>query len=158
MTNQLQSFLQKIAESFNQKELIKITLGNKRSKSADLKNVFIKPVLIKNAAKLSFTYRNPTQDIFKNYDLKESLILIEKMLQTDFFNADLFTAANDLHLSADKSETIKIITRPATLAVKADTLQHDKTKNRSVIRKSRVLTTLKREEENQKAEAEAVRK
>lgn len=132
MTNQLQAFLQKIAESFSRKELIKITLGNKRGKSADLKNVFIKPVLIKNAPKLSFTYRNPTQDIFKNYDLKESLILIEKMLQTDFFNADLFTAANDLHLSADKSETIKIITRPATLAVKADTLQHDKTKNRVI--------------------------
>lgn len=132
MSTQLQSFLQKIAESFSQKELIKITLGNKRSKPADLKNVFIKPVLIKNAAKLAFTYRNPTQDIFKNYDLKEGLILIEKMLQTDFFNADLFTAANDFHLSADKNEVIKIITRPATLSVKADTLQHDKTKNRVI--------------------------
>jgi tRNA A58 N-methylase Trm61 len=132
MANPLQSFLQKISESFTHKELIKITLGNKRFKSADLKNVFIKPVVVKNTTKLSFTYRNPTQDIFKNYDLKESLILIEKMLQTDFFNADLFTTANDLHLSADKNEQIKIITRPATLSLTAGTLQHDKTKQRVV--------------------------
>ena len=119
MSNQLSAFLQKIAENFNQQQLIKITLGNKRAKSADLKNVFIKSVKIKHTDKLSFTYRNPTQDIFKNYDLKESLILIEKMLQTDFYNADLFTAANDFHLAADKNDTIKIITRPATLTITA---------------------------------------
>jgi len=132
MANQLQSFLEKIVENFNRQEIIKITLGNKRAKSADLKNVFIKPVTIKNTGKLSFTYRNPTQDIFKNYDLKESIILIEKMLQTEFFNADLFTAANDIHLSVDKNETVKIIVRPATLTIKADTQQHDKQKNRVV--------------------------
>jgi len=132
MSNQLPSFLQKISESFNQQQLVKITLGNKRARSADLKNVFIKPVRIKNADKLSFTYRNPTQDIFKNYDLKESLILIEKMLQADFYNADLFTGQNDFHLATDKNETTKIITRPATLSVSATTLQHDKQKNRVV--------------------------
>jgi tRNA A58 N-methylase Trm61 len=132
MSNQLQSFLQKISEGFNQDQLIKITLGNKREKTANLKNVFIKPVKIKNTKKLSFTYRNPTQDIFKNYDVKESLILIEKMLQTEFFNADLFTAANDIHLSIDKSEAVKIITKPATLVIKTDTQLHDKQKNRVV--------------------------
>jgi hypothetical protein len=132
MSNQLQPFLEKIAESFGQQQLVKLTLGNKRQKAADLKNVFIKPVLIKNTQKLSFTYRNPTQDIFKNYDLKESLVLIEKLLQADFFNADLFTAQNDLHLSIDKNETIKIIERPASLAISATTLQHDKPKQRVV--------------------------
>ncbi|MGG9963398.1 class I SAM-dependent methyltransferase [Ferruginibacter sp. SUN106] len=132
MSNQLSSFLQKISESFNQQQLVKITLGNKRDKSADLKNVFIKPVRIKNTEKLSFTYRNPTQDIFKNYDLKESLILIEKMLQTDFYNADLFTAVNDLHLAIDKNDITKIITKPATLSITATTQQHDKQKVRVV--------------------------
>jgi hypothetical protein len=128
MQHNLPSFLQKISESFSRQELIKITLGNKRDKSAELKNIFIKPVTIKNMEKLSFTYRNNTNDTFKNYDIKESLILIEKMLQTDFYNADLFTAQNDFHLSADKKETIKIITRPASLQIKDDAKQHDKQK------------------------------
>jgi tRNA A58 N-methylase Trm61 len=132
MQHNLQSFLQKISENFSRQELIKITLGNKRDKSAKLKNIFIKPVTIKNAEKLSFTYRNNTNDTFKNYDIKEALILVEKMLQTDFYNADLFTAQNDYHLSADKKETIKIITRPASLQIKDDAKQHDKQKKRVV--------------------------
>jgi hypothetical protein len=142
MSNHLQSFLQKISESFNGQQLIKITLGNKRDKAAALKNVFIKPVLIKNVAKLSFTYRNPTQDMVKNYDLKESIILIEKMLQAEFFNADLFTAANDFHLSIDKNEVVKIITRPGSLAAAEVTLQHDKQKNRVI--KSSTATYLEK--------------
>ena len=132
MQHNLQLFLQNISASFAGQQLIKITLGNKREKSAELKNIFIKPVTIKNTAKLSFTYRNNTNDTFKNYDIKESLILIEKMLQTDFYNADLFTASNDFHLSADKSGTVKIITRPASLVIKEDTGQHDKQKNRVI--------------------------
>jgi len=132
MSNQLKSFFEKIAASFSQHELIKITLGNKRQKSADLKNVFIKPVKIKGVDKLSFTYRNPTQDIFKNYDLKESLILIEKMLETDFYNADVFTAANDYYLAIDKNEIPKIIAKPASLSLTATTGQHDKEKKRVV--------------------------
>ena len=132
MQHNLQLFLQNISASFTGQQLIKITLGNKREKSAELKNIFIKPVTIKNTAKLSFTYRNNTNDTFKNYDIKESLILIEKMLQTDFYNADLFTTTNDFHLSADKSGTVKIITRPASLVIKEDTGQHDKQKNRVI--------------------------
>lgn len=132
MADQIQTILQKIAETFNRQEFIKCTLGNKRDKSMLLKNVFIKAVKIKNKEKLAFTYRNETSDIFKNYDLKEALILIEKMLQSEFYNADLFTASNDFHLAADKNNTQKIITRPASLSVKEDSLQHDKQKNRII--------------------------
>ncbi len=132
MSNQLQSFLKKITESFDQQQLVKLTLGNKRHKDAGLKNVFIKPVQIKKSPKLSFTYRNPTQDIVKNYDGRESLVLIEKMMETDFFNADLFTAGKDFHLSIDKNEAVKVIIKPATLSMSAATLQHDKLKRRVV--------------------------
>ena len=42
MINQLANFLQEIVTSIENQTFIKITLGNKREKSADLKNVFIK--------------------------------------------------------------------------------------------------------------------
>lgn len=132
MLNQIQPFLQHISESFNRLELIKLTLGNKKDKSSLLNKVFIKAVKIKNKEKLSFTYRNQTSDTFKNYDIKEALILIGNMLQTDFFNADLFTAKNDFHLSVEKNNTIKIITRPASMSLKEDDLLHDKQKKRII--------------------------
>ena len=53
MADQLQSFLQRVNACFEKQELIKITLGSKRNKDADLKNVFIKVVTIKNNRQLS---------------------------------------------------------------------------------------------------------
>ena len=132
MLNQLQSFLYKVSENFKQQELIKISLGNRREKSADLQNVFVKPVLIKNTSKLAFTYRYPTKNNFKNYDLEEAMIVLEKMLQTDFFNADVFTVQNDLHFAFNKDNIVKLVTKPASLSVKPDAMQHDRQKNRIV--------------------------
>lgn len=132
MLKQLQSFLDKVNENFKQQSLIKISLGNKREKSADLKNVFIKPVVIKNTPKLSFTYRYPTNDNVKNYDLKETMLILEKMLQTDFFNADVFTVQNDLHFTINKENIAKLVTKPASLSAKPDAMQHDRQKHRIV--------------------------
>ncbi len=132
MTNQVQSFLQKITDGFNQQQLIKITLGNKREKAADLKNVFVKPVTLKGGQKLCFTHRNTTQDIFKNYDITQSVALIAELLQTNFFNADLFTTTKDYHLCIEKNETAKITERPASLAISAATQQHDRQKHRII--------------------------
>lgn len=126
------SFLQLLQLAAQKKELIKITLGNKKDKAAELKNVFIKIISIKNTHKLSFVYRYPTKDITKNFDIPEGIILIEKLLQTDFLNADLFTASNDYYLSQDEKGIVKMITKPPTLSAKAGTQQHDKQKIRIV--------------------------
>jgi hypothetical protein len=132
MSQPFPSFLQKITENFNRQQLIKITLGNKRQKTAELKNIFIKPVLIKNKTRLSFTYRHNANDTFKNYDLNEAIMLISKMLEMDFFNADLFTVENDFHLCNNHNNDIKLITKPASLSLKADALNHNRQKNRMI--------------------------
>ena len=128
----LNNFLQLLLNSVNKQTFIKITLGNKKEKSADLKNVFVKPVLIKNVIKLSFVYRYPTNDITKNFDAKEGSILISKMLEDEFYNADLFTTENDFHLSIQKNNIVKTITRTATLTTKANLSNHDKEKFRII--------------------------
>lgn len=132
MSSELHNFLQLLLRSIDKQSFIKITLGNKREKSADLKNVFVKPVLIKNVVKLSFVYRYPTKDITKNFDVKESSVLIGKMLEDEFYNADLFTTENDFHLSIQKNNTAKIISRPPSLTLKGYLNLHDKEKVRIV--------------------------
>ncbi len=132
MSDQLQSFLRLIITGIESQELIKITLGNKRDKDATLKNVFIKMVTIKNNRQLSFLYRYPTNDITKNFDNEEGVNLVEEMLQSTFYNGDLFTSANDFHLSVNNNGKTKITTKPATLIIKTDSHQHDKKKARIV--------------------------
>ena len=132
MANELQSFLHQLAATTEKQTLIKITLGNRKVKTADLKNVFIKPVLLKKAVKLSFVYRYPTNDITKNFDLKESVVLIEKMMQDEFNNADIFTTETNLHFSIQKNGTVKIVNRPASLTTGKQLNKHDREKIRII--------------------------
>ncbi len=132
MTDQLLNFLQEIATSIQNQSFIKITLGNKREKSAILNNVFIKPVHLKNCVKLSFVYRYQTKDITKNFDVKEGINLIEKLLLHEFYNADVFTVLTDIHFTIQKNESIKIIKKAPTSNLKATNNQHDKEKNRII--------------------------
>ena len=132
MSNQLITLLQNLEDSLQKQTLIKVTLGNKREKTAELKNVFIKPVASKTGLKLSFVNRYPTKDITKNFDLKESIILIEKMLGHEFLNADIFTSDNDFYYSIQKNDSARIITRAASLTKSAGSDQHDKEKIRIV--------------------------
>jgi len=132
MATSLSSFLQLFQSAVDKNELVKITLASKRNKTADLKNVFIKPVALKAGNKLSFVYRYPTNDITKNVDVKEAVALIKKMLEEDFFNADLFTATNDHQLLQNIHGTGKLVSKPASMANKAGLQQHDKTKARII--------------------------
>jgi hypothetical protein len=128
MSKVLQTFLFKIMDSFKRKEFIKITLGNKKNPASTLKNVLIKPVVIKKTTMLAFTYRHNTQDIFKNYDGKEAMTVLEQLLQTDFNNADAFTTTNDYQLSSSQPGTFKLKTKTASLATALTDLQHDRKK------------------------------
>jgi SAM-dependent methyltransferase len=132
MPSSIEIFLQKIALSFKQKEFIKMTLGNKKNVTATLKNVLIKPVLIKNTEKLLFTYRHNTQDIFKNYSAAEALPILEQLLQQDFYNADAFTLTGDFQFSINTKGIAKMVTRPASLSEKENTLTHNRQKKRMV--------------------------
>ncbi len=132
MPASIASFIQMIQLGIKKNELIKITLGNKRNKTAELKNIFIKPVLLQHTIKLSFIYRYPTKDITKNFEIEEGLTLAEKMLQADFYNADLFTSTNDFHLLINKNETVKMANKPASLSKKTGSHAHDKQKARII--------------------------
>jgi hypothetical protein len=132
MAAQLDSFIQFLQSATNKKELVKLTLGAKRNKEAELKNVFIKLVTLKSGDKLSFVYRYPTNDITKNFDIKEGIAETKKMLGNDFYNADLFTSANHHQLLQHNNGSAKLVTKAVSLAEKAGPQQHDKEKERIV--------------------------
>lgn len=136
MTPSIEQFLQYISQSTENNRLVKITLGGKRNKDADLKNVFVKPVILKTGKKLSFVYRYNTKDITKNFDTAEAIETINMHLKHDFYNADLFTTANDYQL-LQQNNNIKIITKPASHIQHAPQ-QHDKQKQRIIQSKNNV--------------------
>jgi hypothetical protein len=136
MSPAVHTFLQLILPAFQKQELVKLTLGGRRHKTGDLKNVFVKPVQLKSGNKLSFVYRYATRDVTKNLDDQEAYATIEQLLQDSFFNADLFTSSSHYQL-LQQNDKAKIITKPASHSTTA-THQHDKQKQRIVQAKNNI--------------------
>ena len=130
--NKLESFLQTIISAADNATLLKITIGNKKDKSSVLKNVFIKPVLIKEKYLLSFVYRNLTNDVTKNFDIAESIKQIKSLLEESFFNADVYTTKETVYYTVTKEGKEKIVTKMSEVKITAAVLSHDKQKNRLV--------------------------
>ena len=130
--NKLESFLQTIISAADNTTLLKITIGNKKDKSSVLKNVFIKPVLIKEKYLLSFVYRNLTNDITKNFDLPDCISQIKNLLKESFFNADVYTTAETVYYTVTEEGKEKIVTKTSKAKVTVGVLTHDKQKNRLI--------------------------
>ncbi len=140
--NKLESFLQTIISAADNVALLKITIGNKKDKSSVLKNVFIKPVLIKEKYLLSFVYRNLTNDITKNFDIAESIKQIKTLLEENFFNADVYTTKETVYYSVTKEGKEKIVTKNNDAKITTAVLSHDKQKNRLISTSSFYLKEL----------------
>ncbi len=130
--NKLDLLLQKITIAVENTSLLKITLGNKRDKSAVLKNVFIKPVLIKEKYLLSFVFRNLTNDVTKNFELEESLAQVKTLLAETFYNVDVYTSAETIYYSTTNEGKEKVATKKNETFTPPLTLSHDKQKSRLV--------------------------
>jgi len=118
-------------ESISASKFIKLTLSDRRDKSNNLKNVFVKPVILKSGFMLSFVYRHPTKDITKNYETGEAIVLLKDMLDKGFYKADLFTTGNDLHLTLAKNGK-SILTQTSAAILQVPAPEHDKTKKRYI--------------------------
>ncbi len=126
-------FFDKVEFFANNKELIKLIISNKRDKKSDLKKVIIKLIELKTELKLSFAYNHNTKDITKNFGINEGIILIQNLLKTDFFNADLFSTNETVQLISNKNNKVKIKTTEPTFKA-IPKLNHDR------IKKQRIFT------------------
>ena len=122
---------ERLHESFENNTLTKLTLSNKRNKSDDLNNVFVKPVMIKGEAVLSFVYRHATKDVTKNLTVEESTEEINNLLTDHFFNADLFTTEADWALLSNKRGNSKMLKKAAS-STEVPLFSHDKIKRRLI--------------------------
>jgi SAM-dependent methyltransferase len=128
----LPAFLTQIKESIVNESFIKLSLGNYKGDIAQLKNIYVKAVLIKRELKLSFTYRYKTRDITKNFEVEAGLAEIEQLLDPkDFRICTLFTTAENKICELTARGVWSVKSEKAT-AAKPTTLSHDKQKERKV--------------------------
>jgi len=137
-----------VKQSLTDKTFVKLSLGNYKGLEAQLKNIYIKRILIKNEEKLSFTYRYKTRDIVKNYSLNEGISNIQDSLSGGFYSATLFTTAFDLTFENLDNKKYILRKHPATRQT-VPSAEHDRNKNRLISANEKpYLTELKITDEN----------
>ncbi len=135
--NPITQFLDELKSSFLSGKFLKMTIGKPRQKSQDLKNIYIRPVLIKNRSLLNTVYRHSTRDVTKNYPVEDILPLIENHLTRDFMQANLFSIDKDLQLMISKKGQARLISgKPSQSPLQ--TVSHDQIKNRIILPEGKV--------------------
>lgn len=143
ITEKVKEFITALLQSTSDQTFVSLTLGNYKGQEENLKNIYVKRILLKKQEKFSFTYRYKTRDIVKNFDPEAALETIEQQLRSGFHFASLFTISFDLKfemLNNDKA----ILKKSAPTSKITPTLDHDKNKNRLIGSKGKsYLTDLK---------------
>lgn len=149
MSDIITDFYKQITDSFEAATLVKMTLAKPRSKSSELKNIYIRPVEIKKGVMLSFTYRYQTKDEVKNFGLEEAIEIVKEELGSPFMKLHLFTTVEDFELSINKKGKGFMRSSPPRF-IKAEMQQHDHQKKAWVNSKALYLHRLEIADDNGK--------
>ena len=131
MLENIEKFLNLINEAAAQSTLVKMTLSKPAQKHDDLRNVYVKPVLIKEKRLFAFTYHFERRDEVKNYDTTQMLGILREMIPNRFLNAVLFTVSEDVTLLVSGKGKATIQTKKVQ-ECREQNLEHDKQKVRLI--------------------------
>ncbi|MEI6434701.1 MAG: SAM-dependent methyltransferase [Bacteroidota bacterium] len=125
------NFFEKLQFFISQKTLIKLVISNPRIRTEKLKSLIVTLVELKSGIRLNFVYRYPTNDITKNYQVDEGILLIKESLKQDFFSADLFSTGETVQLSISKNGKAKLSVHSVS-EQPISPLKHDRQKARII--------------------------
>ena len=131
MSETLEKFLSRVAEAAEQSTLVKMTLSKPAQKHDEFRNVYVKPVLIKEKRLFAFTYHYEHRDEVKNYDAAQMLDILREMVPNRFLNAVLFTVSEDVTLLVSGKGKATIQTKKVQ-ECREQNLEHDKQKTRLI--------------------------
>ena len=131
MTENLEKFLNRVSESAAQSTLVKMTLSKPAQKHDELRNIYVKPVLIKEKRLFNFTYHYERRDEVKNYDAAQMVDVLWEMVPKRFLNAVLFTVNEDVTLLVSSKGKATIQTKRVQ-ECREQNLEHDKQKVRLI--------------------------
>lgn len=126
-------FLDLLRSSVETGEFAKLTLGKSRGRDPSLRNLFVRPVTLKAGPRLSFVWRHDTRDITKNLPVDEALAEIDRLLDSDFLDAHLFTTGQTAQLEGRPDGSSRLSLKSVTTKAEAAVMpRHDRAKHRPI--------------------------
>ena len=131
MPDSIEKYLELVSKAALQSTLVKMTLSKPAQKHDELRNIYVKPVLIKEKRLCAFTYHYERRDEVKNYDVAQMLDTLKEMLPERFMNAVLFTVSEDVTLLVSSKGKATLQTKKVQ-ECREQNLEHDKQKARLI--------------------------
>jgi hypothetical protein len=129
--NAIEIFFDKLTRVIDSRDLIKLVVSSQRNKSTDLNSIIVTIAQLKRGYRLNFVYRHQTKDITKNFEFAEGIALLKSALKHDFFNANLFSAGENVSLVITPAGKVKISSQEPTLQP-VTIFHHDRQKSRLI--------------------------
>ena len=98
----MEKFFEKLDLAIKNDILVKMTLSKPVSKNSELRNIYVKPILLKNNKMYQFTYRYERRDETKNFDAAQTMEQVRSLVPEVFQNVSLFTLTEDVTLLVSK--------------------------------------------------------
>jgi len=127
----IEELIIQLQDSIKNGTFVKLSLSDYHGNEAELKNVYLRMVLIKRDIKLSFTYRYKRRDLVKNLSVSDGADQALHLLSNGFRVANLFTTQYDIVFEQRFNRAPRLLRKSASIRSKPD-LQHDKGKNRLI--------------------------
>lgn len=120
-----------IENSVADNTFVRLTLSKNSLKDSDLKKVIFKLAIIKKTLHFSATFRHKTQDITKNFSIKNGLKEINRLMESHFLIYNLFTIKEDISVEVLENNKEKIRRTKPTFKNLPER-SHDKQKKRLI--------------------------
>lgn len=124
--------LERLRRSATDGTMVKLNLGVPTGRDTTIRNIFVRPVMIRGTRMLSFTYRHTQRDVVKNLPDDEAIELLEELVGVSFLNAFLSTTTFTAHWFFRKGRPPRLVLGKAEIT-EAPNLSHDRTKQRQVV-------------------------
>ena len=127
----MEKFFEKLENSLKDNSIIKMTLSKPVSKNDELRNIYVKPILLKNNKMYQFTYRYERRDETKNFDAVQMMEQVRILVPDKFQNVSLFTLSEDVTLLVSKKGKPTMMCKKVQESREQD-LSHDHEKQRLI--------------------------
>ncbi|HSZ25304.1 MAG TPA: SAM-dependent methyltransferase [Cytophagaceae bacterium] len=138
---ELTRLFEQLKSSISAEEFVKITISKPKEKKAELHNVYIRLIIIKNKPHFSFTYHYKTKDLTKNFAFEDGYKEMATLLQERFSIATLFTIHEDFKLIISDKGVNTFTSHKPTFS-ETESYAHDKPKIKRAANTNAYLTSL----------------
>lgn len=127
----MEKFFEKLEKAVQDGSMVKMTLSKPVVKNNELRNVYVKPILLKNNKIYQFTYRYERRDETKNHDADQMLEQMRRLVPDAFQNVSLFTISEDITLLISKKGKPSLLCK-SVKEQRGQDLSHDHEKTRLI--------------------------